>query len=722
MDAPWETWRGIHTATARGLRGLPAGYALARLLAERRGARNLHSRPRFNEQIILEWADEYFKRTGRWPQPKSGPVRGAPGETWMRVDDALRGGGRGLKGGSSLARLLGRHRGHRNIADLPRLTLSRILQWVDAHHRRTGRWPNAQLGAVLDAPGETWAAIGRDLTVGCRGLPGGSTLAQLLAEHRGVRNRLRLPRLSIRQILAWADEHRRRTGRWPTPRSGPIPQSTGETWACIEAALWTARRGLADEFVRDQSRNGGSEPRSLAQLLAAYRGVRNPAAVPPLTERQILAWADDHHRRTKAWPKSNSGPIAAAPGETWTGVAVALHAGHRGLERGSSLARLLLQHRGVPIVNQPRPLTIPRILSWARAYRRRTGEWPQIISGVIAESPSETWSKVNGALEKGQRGLPDGSSLAKLLHERLGARHRKHPPPLTVEQILTWADAHHDRTGVWPTKKSGAIAAAPGETWALVNDALNKRQRGLRDSDAPTSLARLLLARRGVRNRMNLPRLTEAKVLKWADQHFARAGQWPRASSGPVLGASGETWRNVKTALYQGARGLPGGTSLARLLSAKRGVRNVQRLPPLRIPPILTWARRHRRRTGEWPRAKSGLIVGTSGETWAGVDSALFKGVRGLPPGSSLARLLQEHCGVRNEKNPGTLKVAQIMTWAQAHRQRTGRWPRHNSGEIPGTGGETWWSIDTALKNGIRGLRSGQSLARLLPPSRVPMV
>jgi len=463
-----------------------------------------------------------------------------------------------------------------------------------------------------------------------------------------------------------------------------------------------------------------SEARSLAQLLAAYRGVRNPAAVPPLSERQILAWADDHHRRTNAWPKSKSGPIAAAPGETWTGVAVALHAGLRGLRRGSSLARLLQQHRGVPIVNDPPPLTIPRILSWARAHRRRTGHWPQINSGVIPEAPSETWSKVNGALEKGQRGLPRGSSLAKLLVERVGARHRKLPPRLTVEQILAWADAHHDRTGVWPTNQSGPIAEAPGETWALVSHALHQRQRGLRDGDAPTSLARLLVARRGVRHRMNLPRLTEAEILEWADRHLARTGQWPRPGSGAVQDAPGETWRNVHAALHQGARGLPGRTSLTQLLSARRGARNVKRLPPLRMAEILTWARRHHRRTGEWPRAKSGEIVGTGGETWAGVDSALFKGVRGLPPGASLARLLQTRCGVRNEKDPGALSLAQIMTWARSHRRRTGRWPRHHSGEIRGTGGETWWSVETALKNGTRGLTPGQSLVRLLPERRVP--
>src|SRR5262249_6645494 len=37
-----------------------------------------------------------------------------------------------------------------------------------------------------------------------QGLTGGSSLAQLLAERRGVRNHLRLPRLTVEQIAAWA--------------------------------------------------------------------------------------------------------------------------------------------------------------------------------------------------------------------------------------------------------------------------------------------------------------------------------------------------------------------------------------------------------------------------------------------------------------------------------------------------------------------------------------
>ena len=66
-------------------------------------------------------------------------------------------------------------------------------------------------------------------------------------------------------------------------------------------------------------------------------------------------------------------------------------------------------------------------------------------------------------------------------------------PPLTVEQILAWADAHHARTGRWPHTKSGPVEGAPGEAWGNIDNALRLGRRGLPGGD---SLARLLDRRR----------------------------------------------------------------------------------------------------------------------------------------------------------------------------------------------------------------------------------
>lgn len=172
----------------------------------------------------------------------------------------------------------------------PPLTAAQILAWADAHYQRTGRWPKNNGGRLGGPVDETWKAIDAALRVGVRGLPGGSSLARLLAERRGVRNKSALPRLTAQGNPAWADAHHRRTGQWPTTNSGPVTGAPGETWPTIDSALRAGLRGLP----------GGS---SLARLLAERRGVRNPAAVPPLRVETILAWADAHRRREGEWPR-----------------------------------------------------------------------------------------------------------------------------------------------------------------------------------------------------------------------------------------------------------------------------------------------------------------------------------------------------------------------------------------------------------------------------------
>ena len=104
---------------------------------------------------------------------------------------------------SSLARLLEEHRGAPNPKNRPPLTAGQILVWADAYFSRHGRWPQVRSGPIEDAPGETWSAVNAALEQGLRTLPGGSSLAKLLAQQRGVRNRRGLPKLTEGQVLAW---------------------------------------------------------------------------------------------------------------------------------------------------------------------------------------------------------------------------------------------------------------------------------------------------------------------------------------------------------------------------------------------------------------------------------------------------------------------------------------------------------------------------------------
>ena len=367
----------------------------------------------------------------------------------------------------------------------------------------------------------------------------------------------RRPILHVGQIVAWARAHFERTGEWPMTHSGPIYDDPRETWQAMDSSLREGCRGLP----------GGS---SLARFLQEHLNVRNQKRLPPYTVAQILEWADSHRRRTGSWPRDHSGPIEDAPGETWRAVDGALRFGVRGLPGGSSLPRLLHEHRGVRNNAQLSPLTEHAILQWADLHHQRHGRWPTHASGIVEDAPGETWSGINASLAVGNRGLLGESSLVKLLSEHRGKRNHLARPRLTVRQILHWARLHFARTGHWPHRQSGKVDLAPEETWCAIHNALRQGRRGLRPHG---SLAKLLAKHCGVRNIGDLPPLSVEQILNWADSHFQRTGRWPTQDYGPVTGAEGEKWRNISDALRHGLRGLPGGSSLSQLLDQHRRIR-----------------------------------------------------------------------------------------------------------------------------------------------------
>jgi hypothetical protein len=156
--------------------------------------------------------------------------------------------------------------------------------------------------------------------------------------------------------------------------------------------------------------------------------------------------------------------------------------------------------------------------------------------------------------------------------------------------ILGWADAHHAATGQWPTYRTGRVHQAPcKETWRGINLALTRGWWGLPGGQC---LAWLLHEHRQVkphvsrdgsvvqvamRRRLNAERpdgresLTVEQILLWADQHHAATGTWPKASTAePIPGVRGENWSTIDAALMHGRCGLPGGSSLSRLLDERR--------------------------------------------------------------------------------------------------------------------------------------------------------
>ena len=282
-------------------------------------------------------------------------------------------------------------------------------------------------------------------------------------------------------------------------------------------------------------------------------------------------------------------------------------------------------------------LEVERILGWADAHRTATGRWPDGRSGRVVGVGKETWSAIDAALRRGRRGLPGGSSLARLLAEERGVTEGANPAS-PAERLRAWEAEQ------FPAHRP-------------------KRRPAARPRDPI--------------------RLTIDLILSWADAHHAATGRWPRTDSGPVSDHPQLNWSQVNRALAEGLRGLKGGTTLADLLQVLRGVRNKQNLPRLDVEQILAWADAYKEATGEYPHADSGPVCAAPGETWAVIQSALSKGLRGLPGGSSLAQLLAERRGYR-----GALSVERILAWADAHHAATGRWPTSwSSGLVQGAVG-----------------------------------
>jgi len=388
---------------------------------------------------------------------------------------------------------------------------------------------------------------------------------------------------------------------------------------------------------------------------------------------QILAWADAYYAEHGTWPVvgplAPAEPVAGAQGESWKAINHALALGLRGLPGDSSLGELLAEHRGAPAPDMG-----------AQALARKIWAWEQEQFPI------------------------------KGTQRRRGKSPSPRYPALTNEMVLAWADAHRVATGRWPTQNSGPVRGAPfAMLWASVNVALMKGSRSLPEG---SSLARLLSAHRGRRNKNDLPRLTHEQILAWAEAHRAATGRWPTADLTPVTAAPGETWLAIHLALRVGRRGLPGGSTLRRLLSTYRQAPR----PPLTVETIRAWASVHHEATGRWPTSAAGPVAGVPGENWSTINQALNRGRRGLPGGSDLPTVLsapEYHNPALLGSRP-KLTLDQILAWAQAHHTATGQWPRANSGPVQGVPEERWHNINLALRSGHRGLPGDISLAALI--------
>jgi len=351
------------------------------------------------------------------------------------------------------------------------LTIEQILAWADEFKGTTGRWPTR---ATLGGPvvGETWGAVDMALKCGFRSLSGGTSLGRLLAEHRDARNRTNTAALSEALILEWADKHFADHNAWPTRKSGLVNDAS-ENWANIDQLLRIGLRGL-------------TPAKGLTAFLAKHRRVyRHHSVKPPLSERQILQWADQFFQ-SHGWYPAISETEAPAKGETWQRIDAALRSGIRTLKGGSSLWILLRNQRGLTKTTRTQGLSEKQILAWADAFYHTHGRWPDQKSGEIPGT-DEDWKSLDVALQKGFRDLPGGGSVSRLLEKFDRKKNPMNRPVLSEAQVLRWAKEYRSEHGRLPTKRSGPIKGTD-ENWGAIDQSLRSKIRGITRC---TSLSRL---------------------------------------------------------------------------------------------------------------------------------------------------------------------------------------------------------------------------------------
>ena len=180
-------------------------------------------------------------------------------------------------------------------------------------------------------------------------------------------------------------------------------------------------------------------------------------------------------------------------------------------------------------------------------------------------------------------------------------------------------------------------------------------------------------------------------------------GRWPSSSSGSIDG-SNDTWNAVDNALRRGIRGLPGNSSLPKLLGR-------QKRPPLTKEWIVEQAIIHHEATGKWPSRNSGPLLGIADESWLHIDNALRNRSRGLTDSTTLSRFLESH-GLK--RRPLPLTTSWIAEQAIAFHKRNGEWPKTNSGKVCESVEDTWSIVNQALRKGSRGLPGGSSLKQFV--------
>jgi len=358
------------------------------------------------------------------------------------------------------------------------------------------------------------------------------------------------PDFTMNVIEAAILEYHRQHGTYPQPLNGDATAYFGypETWAAVDCALVQGIRGLPGKD-------------SLFQV--AFR-LGLVGGKPSLTIVKIQAAITAFHKDQGTHPNEKSGDATAYFGypETWSAVQAAAYHGVRGLPGGSTLITIA---REMGLVKGKPPLNMPLVKKAISSFYKEHGIHPNGASGDATAyfGYSETWGAVQSALKKGYRGLPGGKTLVEVAIQ-MGLHQKREP--LTKAILRRAIHKFYDEHGFPPTAESGDATAYFGYQvmWRTIDSCIRYGNRGLSKGG---SLAQVV---RDMKLRLVKPPLSEEIVGQAISSFRSDHGKIPHEKSGDATAYFGypETWSAVGSCCRLGLRGLPGGTTLAKM--AKR--------------------------------------------------------------------------------------------------------------------------------------------------------
>ncbi len=443
--------------------------------------------------------------------------------------------------------------------------------------------------------------------------------------------------LNEKTILEWIDKFYAKHNKWPTQNSGKIDDVENETWMGVSQSLLNGYRGIKNKI-------------SFANFLKKHRGVKNLANLDDISIENIVFWAKDHYSKTGKYPRNNSGVILINTNESWAGIDDALREGRRGLPK-TSLVKLLEQE-GLDFAKSKigrKDLSDEIVKRYISDYFNKNSKYPLATSNeIIPNSNNTKWSDIAQALSKGLRGLKPGRTFAIFLKDNFGYINpddNYNREIITEDMILSKADEYFEQKGKWPKTDSGNIAGFD-ITWRTINERLKSGNLGLRASGG---LASLLFEKRSVNfagKHKSKKNFTDEYVLQLCDAFYEKNNRYPNSKDRDKL-VDGEkfNWRVIVSAYSKGRRGLKKGMSIAKLLKKNRNVINKysNQKPKLSIKEIKFWIKEYIKDNDKPPVASEKKNVkGQIDENWHNLDNALRIGLRGLPRGNSLAKLVKK--------------------------------------------------------------------------------